>query len=115
MGNEHDMDAPVTRRELKEELEQFELRFARLEQRLEQRIEQGFAKQDERFQHYVNVVVENMRSQFGVLDDKYSSLPPRTQALEDTVGELSPRVTTLERKVFAPRKRRAVKRVTRRR
>jgi hypothetical protein len=96
MNPSDEMDAPVTRRELREELQQFELRL------------------DERFRRYVNVVIENQRREIGGLDDKYSSLPAKTAALEESVADLAPRVAVLERKVFAPRAR-STKRAARRR
>jgi hypothetical protein len=101
MDSEDDMDTPVTRRELREEVQH-------LEDRLDRRLDGLERRLDERWRHYVTSIVENQRSNIGVLDDKYSSLPRRTDALEGAVEELAPRVAVVERKVFAPTKRRPV-------
>jgi hypothetical protein len=162
MDSEDDMDAPVTRRELKgfeQGMEKFQTRlnelmtqtlvkhtewFAQWMSRQEDWLQNNFAQEhewfarwrvaqdetlekrlsaqaevltryaDELLTRHANAIMEHQRTLIGGLDD-YSSLPPRTTALEETVAELAPRVATVERKVFAPRKRQPTKRTTRRR
>jgi capsule polysaccharide export protein KpsE/RkpR len=65
--------------------------------------------------HHANAIMEHQRSLIGALDDKYSSIPKRTDAVEAAVADLSPRVAVVERKVFAPPTRRTSKRTAARR
>jgi hypothetical protein len=64
----------------------------------------------EQNRQYMNTIADQIRGHFGTLDDKYSSLPGRTDAVETAVAELAPRVAVLERKVFAPAKQPVAKR-----
>jgi hypothetical protein len=100
MNPTDDMDAPVTRRELREELASFKQAFeeridAIIDAKLEQKLEQKLA-------HFANVILEAVRAQIAALDDKYGSLPLRIATFETQYGDLPARVATLERKVFAP-------------
>ena len=83
MNSEDEMDTPVTRRELREELEDFK--------------------------QHVNVLHEDLLRHIAPVLEAFGSIPPRTAALEEAVADLSPRVVVLERKVFAPKKRRSTK------
>lgn len=127
-----DMSTPVTRGELREELAQLEIRLEqKLEQKLDQkldqklterlahlatktelelwggallaRIESGEQRTIERMEaleqrllvelaRHTKAISESLSTQITVIDDKYADLPPR--------------VTRLETKVFAPRRRR---------
>lgn len=141
MNSEDEMDTPVTRREMHEELTQHrgewreELAKHREEVREEltkvrdefakhrEEVREQFVEQrtwlaqyaDDILSRHSKAMMEYLQSLIGPVDDKYSSLPRRTDELETTVADLSPRVATLERKVFAPPKRRSAKRASRRR
>lgn len=100
MSNEQDMDAPVTRRELKEELaafeERLEQRFDDFEQKLEQKLDERFSKMLAELAQHVNAGLEQTRIWFGVIDDKYKDLPPRVTTLEADRTSLTGRVQRLE-------------------
>lgn len=103
MSNPRNMDEPVTRRELHEALDlwagailsqmsaqfaQADARFAAMEQRISQRLSEEMSR-------HIRASEENTRTLIAALDDKYRDLPPR--------------VTRLETKVFAPKRRRVAK------
>ena len=92
--NEHDeMDAPVTRRELREELDQ---RFGELHKFLAaliSKLDARFEAIDARFEEtetrmsaemarHARAIEESVRTQIVALDDKYKDLPARVSALE---------------------------------
>jgi len=85
------------------------------DQKLDRQRDQLMRHTEEISRRDSNGIVENLRSFIGALDDKYSSIPARTDAVEAAIADLSPRVAHLERKVFAPRKRSTRKRMARRR
>ena len=93
MSNEQDMDAPVTRRELREELAALE---SRLEQKLEQKLGAFRIELSAEFARHANAILEQCREWFVVIDDKYKALPGRVQKLDDTVQSLTDRVQRLE-------------------
>jgi hypothetical protein len=130
MNSEDEMDTPVTRREMHEELSKVREDFAKHREEVREdfakhreEVRQQFVEQrtwlaqyaDDILSRHSKAMMEYLQSLIGPVDDKYSSLPKRTDELETTVADLSPRVTTLERKVFAPPKRRPAKRASRRR
>jgi chaperonin cofactor prefoldin len=115
--NPDDMDAPVTRRELREELQQLEERLEqKLDQKLDQKLEKLRVQLGDELKAHANAIHESTRAQLAAIDEKYSAIPARVTKLEECCEDLKPRIATLERKVFAPRKRRkSVPRAIRRR
>jgi hypothetical protein len=97
-----DMSTPVTRGELRDELQQLEVR---LEQKLEQktahlvtrtefemwggallaRIELGEQRIFTELARHTRAIQESMSTQISVIDDKYDDLPARVSQLEATV------------------------------
>ena len=97
-----DMSTPVTRGELRDELQQFEIH---LEQKLEQklkhlvtrtefemwggallaRIELGEQRMFTELARHTRAIQESMSTQISVVDDKYDDLPARVRQLEATV------------------------------
>ncbi len=126
--NEDDMEAPVTRRELREEFAKFEERFERkLDEKLDEKLEQKFTREFTVFRReiddklaevnrtlsvelarHVNAVAELLRTEIRALGE---NKPTLTEVLET----LPRRVEKLEERVFAPPKRRTPTRATRRR
>ena len=103
---------PVTKSELKSELNGLEAKMVSMEERLEakmvsmeERLEGKMVSMEERLLreigHALNVAVEQIGSRFGVVDDKYQDLPGRVTKLEADVAELQQRVPPPE----PPRKR----------
>jgi hypothetical protein len=104
-----DMSNPVTRGELREEIERLEIRLEqkleeKLEQKLEEKLEQKLAhvatKADleiwggalmAELARHTKAVQESMSTQVSVIDEKYADLPGR--------------VNRLEAKVFTPKRR----------
>ncbi|HEU4726880.1 MAG TPA: hypothetical protein VFT22_03295 [Kofleriaceae bacterium] len=110
MTDATDMTTPVTRGELRAELEQLEARFdhkleqleIRLEEKLEKKLEEKLAhlatKADleiwggalldrllTELARHTRAVEESLAAQIRVLDDKYNDLPGRVNRLEATV------------------------------
>ena len=115
MSSETGMDAPITRRELKEELTALEERLeTRLEQKLEQKlawVKAEFARMDARFEdvlaefrRHTSALLERTQDYINVLDDKYKALPGRVERLDDTVHSLAERVQRLEDAVPKPKR-----------
>jgi hypothetical protein len=90
-----DMSTPVTRGELREEIEQLEIR---LEEKLEQKLAHMATKVDleiwggallERLMtelaRHTRAIQEAMATQISVVDEKYADLPGRVSRLETTV------------------------------
>lgn len=108
MSNERDMEAPVTRRELYEALDiwlgaimsrmdvSLDARFAAFDAKLDVKLDTKLGEQVAIIQadlaRHVKVMEENGRRGLAVVDEQYKDLPPR--------------VTRLEAKVFAPKRRR---------
>jgi hypothetical protein len=111
IGDAIDMSSPVTRGELREELAQLEIRLeAKLESKLDQKLE---SKLDQKLEmwggallariadserrllaelaRHCNSIQESLSKQLSVIDEKYADLPAR--------------VTRLEAKAFARRRR----------
>lgn len=123
-----EMDAPVTLRQLREELRQFVTRTElqteletfgeKLEARLEARLEAKFDAKLEKIRREIVLDIgeemarqiragqEETRAWLRTLDDQYRDLPKRVTTIE--ASELPSRVEKLEAAVFAPppRKRR---------
>ena len=108
--NNDDMESPVTRRELREELAKFEERF---EQKLEQKLEQKFAAFRREISldlaRHVNAIWEQLRTEIRALGE------PSKPSIPDELTTLPARVEKLEERVFAPPKRRTPTRAARRR
>lgn len=122
MSESHDMDAPVTRRELHEALETWSGAIAaRTAVQIETAIETAIERSEQRLLGAMKQLIEaseqrlmnELRSQtkgseaelatrLVAVDQQYKGLPERVSQLE---ADLPPRVTRLEAKVFAPRKR----------
>jgi hypothetical protein len=92
MAERDDMDpddAPVTRREFREELKRFatkedlEIWGGALEARLEATLGAQLAQIQADLARHTKAIVEAMTTQIGVIDDKYKDLPPRVAKLED--------------------------------
>ena len=100
MPNNADMDAPVTRRELREEFAKFDERF---DQKLDQKLAQFkseiiaefkrdiIAELSAELARHVAASAEQSRSEMRAVDDQYK-----------TLKTLPPRVEKLEERVFAP-------------
>ena len=95
-----DMDRPVTKRELLEVLDSkldSKLEDYPTKEYLSKSLEAWAAAIEDRLTKVIaqsaNAILEGVRSQIAVIDDKYQDLPPRVKKLED--------------KVFAPKRRRA--------
>jgi len=104
MDDATNMSTPVTRGELKAELEQFEVR---LEQKLEQKLEKFEMRFDQKLglwggalraqieaseqrlltelARHVRAIQESLSTQVSVIDEKYTDLPARVTHLEATV------------------------------
>jgi hypothetical protein len=99
VSEEADMERPVTRRELKEELGTLEAKIDALDAKLEAWGGALLARMDAMRTELVTEIarqsraaMEWRRDQFRAVDDKYADLPGR--------------VTRLERKVFPPKRAR---------
>ncbi|HEX7838036.1 MAG TPA: hypothetical protein VF469_11265 [Kofleriaceae bacterium] len=90
-----DMSTPVTRGELRAEIEQLEIR---LEQKLDQKLDQKLAhvatKADlevwgqrllTELARHTKAIEEALSAQVSVVDEKYADLPGRVKRLETTV------------------------------
>src|SRR6185295_477676 len=84
-----DMSAPVTRGELREELDRFatkaDLERLVTKEFLEERLESMAKKLSEELAQHVRSIEETFRKQLSVFDDKYTDLPGRVKRLEDEV------------------------------
>ena len=106
-----DMSTPVTRGELRDELQQFKVSLEHLEQKLDQKFDQKlemwggallaridvnerrFAQQiasaEQRLiaelARHTRAIQESMSTQISVVDEKYNDLPARVRQLEATV------------------------------
>ena len=100
-----DMSTPVTRGELRDELQQLEVRLEQLELKLEQklahlvtrtefemwggallaRIELGEQRMFTELARHTRAIQESMSRQISVIDDKYNDLPARMSRIEATV------------------------------
>ena len=120
------MEAPITRRELREELAEFEERFERkldekleqkLDEKLEQKLEHKFVEFEQRIvqrlsmelAQHVNAVSEQLRTEIRALGE------PNKASIPEELKTLPRRVEKLEERVFAPPKRRTPTRAARRR
>jgi len=113
-----DMDAPVTRRELRDELRQFkselktELKteLSELKSELKSELTASITKSvvlavGEEMARQIRAGQEETRAWLRTLDDQYRDLPKRVTTIE--ASELPSRVAKLEAAVFSPpRKRR---------
>jgi hypothetical protein len=93
-NNESDMNQPVTRGELREELQLLE---QRLEQRLAIELRRHVNAVMEQSQAQFAVLLEQNKSQIAAVDKKYEDLPGRVEKLEQ------------ERETPKPRRRRAAR------
>jgi hypothetical protein len=125
------MDAPVTRRELREELANYPTRkelhesleawahvliermdkqgaqiTAQLSAQLSAQMSAAFSVQNEEIARQFRASEERMRDFMRACLEPHDGVPERVTKLE----ELRPRVERLEAKVFAPKRRRAAKR-----
>jgi hypothetical protein len=97
IDNATNMSTPVTRGELKAELEQLEIR---LEQKLDQKLDQKLGlwggalraqieTSEQRLlaelARHVRAIQESLWTQISVVDEKYADLPVRMKRLETTV------------------------------
>jgi exonuclease VII large subunit len=104
MDDATNMSTPVTRGELKAELEQFEIR---LDQKLDQKLQKLEQKLDQKLglwggalraqieaseqrlltelARHVRAIQEALSTQVSVIDEKYADLPARVKHLEATV------------------------------
>lgn len=93
MDDATNMSTPVTRGELKAELEQLEIR---LDQKLDQKlglwggalraqIEASEQRLLTELARHVRAIEEALSTQVSVVDEKYADLPPRVKHLEATV------------------------------
>lgn len=113
MSNVRNMDEPVTRRELHEALDiwagaimsqmsaQLSAQLAAQTAHLTAEIAASEQRYRDELARHVRASEENMRTWIAGLDDKYRDLPPR--------------VSKLEAKVFAPRRKQASAKARRRR
>ncbi len=116
MPESRDMDAPVTRRELYETLDIWGgALLARIDAMFEKKFEKKFEEKfEEKFSQLRALVLTLERSLIDRMDaifDPHRGVPERVKALEE--AELPARVSKLEARVFAP-KRRASKTARRR-
>ena len=92
-GHATNMSTPVTRGELKAELEQFEIR---LEQKLDEKlglwggglraqIEASERRLLTELARHARAIQEAVSTQISVIDEKYADLPARMERLEATV------------------------------
>jgi hypothetical protein len=99
MTAEADMSTPVTRGELRDELEQLEARLDRkLDQKLETwggallaRIASGEQRTLSELARHVQAIQESLSTQVSAIDEKYEDLPRRVRRLEAAVFEPEPR------------------------
>jgi hypothetical protein len=82
MTEPSDMSTPVTRGELREELQTFEQKWRDMMRDMMRAMEARLMAELGRL---VTTIDESFRSQFGALDDKYADLPARVGKLEAKV------------------------------
>jgi hypothetical protein len=102
MTVEADMTTPVTRGELRDELQQLEARVDRKLERLDEkleawggallaRIESGEQRMLAELARHAKAIQEALSTQGSAIDEKYADLPRRVRRLEAAVFEPEPR------------------------
>jgi chaperonin cofactor prefoldin len=124
--NATDMSTPVTRGELRAELERFEIRFEQLEIRLEQKLEQKLAhlatraeleiwggallariesgeqRMSQRFDSFEQRLLSEFARHANAVQETLST---QISVIDDKYVDLPPRVSRLENAVFVPKER----------